>query len=278
MTGEQGTGNSETKVTTLNQDLTKENGEGIVNSRRQRSRGMTLVELMIAVALSIIVVGGIMAAYVQGLIIAQQEQIHNELQLNMELAMEHLRSDLRLSSVGISMMSFYPTNSSKFTAISLPRSIGTDGLVQVDTNGEVVWNQTIVYHVQPGSPDRLMRTVFEPRYTNAASELYAQLSRVAVATTLADFQAARLPFGSPTESVSTNVVFANLVDIEFISGDTNMTYDCYSPTKEEGIHTCCKSCYPRDYRHGILGTSYQSALLLLKNRVARRRKRVKFPC
>lgn len=204
-------------------------------SRQSRGRqGFTVAELMVAIVLTVIVVAGIMTAYVQGLLIVQQEQIQNELQLDLEKATEHLRHDLRLSSVGISMMSFYPTNSSRFTAVSLPISEDTNGWVKVDTNGRVVWNKTVIYHVKPGSPDRLMRTVFENRYTNAADLLYAQLARVVAASTWADYQAARLPFGSPVETVTTNVVFANLVDIEFTPGDSNSTFDCYSDVPKKG--------------------------------------------
>ncbi len=205
--------------------------------RSQRLSGFTITEFMVALTLAVVIAGSIMAAYVQGLLVVQQEQIYSELQLDLEKATERIRHDLRLSSVGISMMSFYPTNSSRFTAISMPLSRDTNGLVKVDTNGRVVWNQTVIYHVLPGDPDRLLRTVFEPRYANAAELLYEQLARVASASSTSEYVHACLPFGAPTESVRTDVVFANLVDIEFTCGLTNNTYDCYSPVPAKGNNT-----------------------------------------
>lgn len=194
-------------------------------------RGFTIMEVMIASAITMVVVASVFAVFIQGMRVWEYEEIMGELEMDLELALEHIRTDLRLSSVGIGLMSFYPEDGSDFTAISLPLSDDTnnDGLLERDANGKIIWNRTVIYHVQPGSPDKLIRTTFYPRNTNATPEdIYEQLEEVAEATDDAEIAAAAMS----GESVESDVVFENLVDLVFAPPDA--IYDCYAPTRAKG--------------------------------------------
>ncbi|MBT3294450.1 MAG: prepilin-type N-terminal cleavage/methylation domain-containing protein [Verrucomicrobia bacterium] len=194
-------------------------------------RGFTLTEVMIAAAITVLVVSGVFSVFIQGMRVWERESIMGELNMDLELALERIRADLRLSSVGIGLMSFYPDDGSDFTAISLPLSDDTDndGLLDREADGRILWNRTVIYHVRPGSPDKLLRTEFWPRNTNAVpADFYAQLEKVVAATSPAEIAAATMP----GEQVRSKVVFENLVDLVFRPPEAN--YDCYAPVRTKG--------------------------------------------
>jgi prepilin-type N-terminal cleavage/methylation domain-containing protein len=194
-------------------------------------RGFTLAELMIAIALSAMVLAGLSVSFYQGLRAYQQEQVYNELSYNLEVATERIRQDLRLSSVGVGLMTFYPAASAEYTAISMPMAEDSsgDGFLDRDGDGKLVWRKTVIYHVEPGSPDKLMRTTFSPRDTNATpTQVYNQLAAVATASNQTQYAAACLS----GESVEKQQIFANLVEIRFRPSDTE--YDGYAPAPTHG--------------------------------------------
>lgn len=194
---------------------------------RRSIRGFTLAEIMVAASISFLLVGGALLALVHGLLISQKQSILTELNFNLEIAMDRIRDDLRLSSIGIGLMSFYPTNANEYSAISIPISLDldNDGLLDRDpVTGKIRWNQTVIYHVRPGNPDKLYRTVFFPRYPNATpAMIYEQLRKVAISQTDGEIQAACLP----GENVSSRIIFENLVKLRF--KPPSSSYDCYSP-------------------------------------------------
>lgn len=204
------------------------NSRGIV---RRRS-GFTMVEAVISAAISVLVIGGALGAFIYGLRTWRAESIKSELHQDLEKAMEHIRYDLRLSSVGVGLMAFYPTNTTEYTAISFPLSTPTtNGLLQrdMDTNspdyGRIIWNQTVIYHVRPGSPDELLRTVYSPRNTNAtADQYYTQLRQAVASSNTAGLQSAALT----GESVESRVIFQNLVSLKIRPPE--MQFDGYAPS------------------------------------------------
>ncbi|NQU39024.1 MAG: VCBS repeat-containing protein [Lentisphaerae bacterium] len=200
-------------------------------SRTGKGSAFTLVELMIASTITILVVSGVFAVFLQGLRVWNHEEIMGELNMDLELSLERIRSDLRLSSVGIGLMSFYPDDGSDFTAISLPVSDDTDGdgFLDRSPDGRILWNRTVIYHVRPGEPDKLLRTEFWPRSTNATPEdLYDQLEAVVAAADTTEIAAA----GMAGESSRSKVIFENLVDMVFSPPEAR--YDCYSPDRRKG--------------------------------------------
>lgn len=197
----------------------------------RRVRGFTIMEVMVASIVSVIILGGSTVALIQGMQVWQQEGIKNELNIDLEIAMEYLRQDLRLSSVGIGLMAFYSTNSVDFCAISMPLSedANNDGLLDRDESGHLKWNKTVVYHVRPGTPDQLLRTVFNNRYSNATpAMIYAQLSNVVASASMSDIVSACLT----GETVSSRTIFENLVDMRFSPPD--IYYDGYWPSVSHG--------------------------------------------
>lgn len=189
------------------------------------SMGFTLTEVMITSALSVIVMAGVTAAFIQELKVFDQEQIKNELYYNLEEALERIRQDMRLSSVGIGQMAFYPENTGSYSAISIPMSVDTngDGLLEREATDQIIWNQTVIYHVRLGAPDQLIRSTFYPRCPTATTEMiYRQLSNVAVSVNDAGVTNACMP----GESASSRVVFENLVTLRFRPPASS--YDCYS--------------------------------------------------
>ncbi len=193
--------------------------------------GFTAVELIISAAIMALVISGATATFIYGLRTWRAETITSELHQDLEEAMEHIRHDLRLSSVGVGLMSFYPTNAAEYTAISFPLSSPAgDNLLRRDLNtnspnyGRIIWDQTVIYHVRPGTPDELLRTVFTPRNSNAAPhDFYTQLQKVALSTNFAGVQAA----GLAGESASSRVVFRNLVSLRIRPPE--LLFDGYAP-------------------------------------------------
>ncbi|MBA4388603.1 MAG: hypothetical protein C0404_11520 [Verrucomicrobia bacterium] len=199
-----------------------------MNTTGKASLGFTLTEVMVTSALSVIVLAGVSAAFIQEMKLWEQEQIKNELNYNLEMSLERIRQDMRLSSVGVGQMAFYPQGTGNYTAISIPGSLDTDGdgLLQRDTNTDaIVWNQTIVYHVRPGTPDQLLRTTFFPRCPTATADMiYNQLSNVAASVSDAGVTNAAMV----GESCTMKVVFENLVNLRFRPPASS--YDCYQAT------------------------------------------------
>lgn len=194
-------------------------------------RGFTITEVVIALAIAVLVIGSTTMAFINGLRSWRTEMIKSELNLNLEIATERIRQDLRLSSVGIGLMSFYPATATVYTAFSMPLATpGTDGLLRRDASGKIIWDKTVVYHVRSGNPDELRRTVFSPRKTNATpAEIYGQLLKTVQATNQTALLTARLTNANGVvESVSTKVVFANLVKLQMRPPEVR--FDGYAPS------------------------------------------------
>lgn len=184
-----------------------------------QSRGFTFVEALVAAMITVLVITGALSTFIYGLRSWQAEAVKNEINIDLEGAMERIRQDLRLSSVGIGLMAFYPINASEYTAISFPMSTVTNGLLQREDSGKIRWTKTVIYHVLPGDPDQLRRTVFSPRSTNATpSDLYTQLQSVVLGTNTC----------LTNESVSEEVVFRNLVNLRIRPPE--IMFDGYAPS------------------------------------------------
>jgi len=194
-------------------------------------QGFTLVEMIVSSGVVLLVMAGVMSAFIMGLRMWHNEAIQSELDFDLQIAMENIRRDMRLSSVGVGLMSFYPPDAVEYNAISIPLSVDTngDGLLDRDDDGKIVWNKTVVYHVRKASPDQLVRTVFTPRMSNASpTDIFWQLSNAVMTSTQAELGNACLS----NETYESRVIFENLVDLMFRPPDS--VYDCYSAEIEHG--------------------------------------------
>lgn len=197
---------------------------------KRKALGFTILELMVASAIAVTVIAGATAALVNALRSWRAAAIRAELHMDLETALERIRHDLRLSSVGIGLMAFYPADAAEYTAISFPLATpGADGLLARDADGNIIWDTTVVYHVRPGSPDELIRTTFRPRNQAASpSDLYNQLAATVQSTTFAQVQNAAM--SAAGEVAASRVVFRNLVSMVF--RPPAMSFDGYAPNYE----------------------------------------------
>jgi type II secretory pathway pseudopilin PulG len=147
--------------------------------RTSNNAGYSLVEIMAAVSIVVTALGMSMSGFVFLMKSQVQREQHNELDIEVQAAAENLKSDLRLSS--LDMMFFYPADAAYHTAVSFPlaRDDDGDGVIDLDEDGHIVWDRTIVYHVWQSSPNELRVTTFDPRDNDMAdNQRQAQLNSV----------------------------------------------------------------------------------------------------
>jgi hypothetical protein len=194
-----------------------------------RKRGFTITEMVFVSALSVAVVGVATSALIDAIHVWNQEGVVSELRMDLQLSLDWMKRDMRLSSVGVGHMAFYPAEASEYTAISFPRSVDSDddGLLDRDAEGALLWNQTVIYHIRNGTPDKFLRTNFSPRDMDATpAERYEQLVAVVASTSGAQVAAAAMS----GETAQTKTIFENLVDMRILPPD--ISFDGYAATNQ----------------------------------------------
>lgn len=186
--------------------------------------GHSLVEMMIALAVTTLVV----AAATSGLVFwvrgERYNSIQSELDMNVRKTMENLKRDLRLSS--LDKIYFYPPGPGPYTAISFPVAADTnnDGLVEMTANGSnILWSSTVIYHIWAGSPNELRRTEFTPRDNNL-TDAQAQEQLTSVVTN----GNGSMTYGAA--NARSRKIFANLFNWSIWG--KSATFDGYSPTPD----------------------------------------------
>ncbi|MBN1558325.1 MAG: hypothetical protein JW951_09290 [Lentisphaerae bacterium] len=180
--------------------------------------GFTLVEISIATAVLVLALAMTMGGMAYALRSSRQADAQNELDIDLQVAMERIKYDLRLSS--LNEMFFYPAGAGPYEAISFPmaRDDDGDGAIDLDGAGNIIWDRTMVYHVWSSVPNQLRLTVFDPR-DNTLSDAERQEQINSVVTT---------GNGESTHNAAhadTLVVFENLVDLEITPEGS--TFDGY---------------------------------------------------
>jgi len=105
-----------------------------------------------------------------------------ELDMNVRTAIERIRAETRLSA--IEKMVYHPEGAGPYDAISFPVAFARDdqGLVPMLSDTNILWDTTVIYHVDNESPNRLLRTTFSPRHNDMTIEQRkAQLAGVVAA-------------------------------------------------------------------------------------------------
>ncbi|MGQ9663181.1 MAG: PulJ/GspJ family protein [Kiritimatiellia bacterium] len=145
---------------------------------RGMSYGYTVVEMATATALLLIAVAISMNALLHVIRANRIADVQNELDIDVQIAMERLKSDLRLSS--LDEMVFYPAGPGPYTAISFPlaRDDDGDGAVDLDKDGRIIWDRTLIYHVWLSQPHQLRLTTFDPRISLTPAQRQEQLNDV----------------------------------------------------------------------------------------------------
>jgi hypothetical protein len=185
-----------------------------------------LTELMVAIVILGITLVGTLAGWLFVLRGERMSSVQNELDMDVRKTLERLKAELRLSS--IDKVFFYPEGAGPYTAISFPmaRDDDHDGLVELDENNHIIWDQTVIYHVWQSTPHQLRRTVFDPRDNSLTpAQRQEQLNAVVTAGSGA---------GTHNGANATSIVlFENLFTWQILG--KGAVFDAYHPTLQRMV-------------------------------------------
>ncbi|MBL7114656.1 MAG: hypothetical protein ISS35_02730 [Kiritimatiellae bacterium] len=200
---------------------------------RRKQLGYTLVEIAIAGTMLVVVLSLSMRGFIHLLSGSSQQRVQNELDIDVQTAMERIKADLRLTSLAEVYLS--PANGPIHKAISFPlaRDDDGDGAVDIDSDGNIIWDRTMIYHVWDGSPNQLRLTIFDPRNNDlSAQERQEQVNAVLKAGG-----------GTATHNGrkgSTSVVFENLFNWNVTPAAPE--YDGYADTQIRDVGASLGTC------------------------------------
>jgi type II secretory pathway pseudopilin PulG len=175
--------------------------------RQNTAHGFTLVEVAVAAAVLVVAIATAFTGFTFFHRRANLDRYQNELDIEVQTAMEWIKADMRLSS--LDLMCFCPAGGGPYEAMSFPLAEDTDGdgAVDVDADDNILWSKTLVYHVWSGQPAQLRLTTFEPRdNTLTDAERQQQIDSV-----VQDGSGTNTHNGANT---STRIIFENLFDWE----------------------------------------------------------------
>ncbi len=185
-----------------------------------------MMEMLFAMAISAIVMTAATGGFLYIMRGERINSVQNELDIDVRVAMGWLKHDMRLSAM--ERMVFYPPGPGPYSAVSFPmaRDNDGDGLVELDADGKIVWDKTVIYHVWSNAPSQLRMTSFEPRDNSlTAAQMQDQIARVVLDG------GGQNTFGGT--NARTRVLFENLFKWN-ISGRGGR-YDAYSPSVERDV-------------------------------------------
>ncbi len=186
-------------------------------------KGFTLLETVFATSVLALIIVAAMGSWLMFMHRSNRVYTQSELDMDVRKVIERFRSELR--NAARETIIFYPENQYPAKAIGFALASDTDGdgLMDMDASGSnILWRQTVVYHVYEQSPTQMRRTLFDNRNTGALyADYYRQIGEVVDAGNGAG---ACLP----GETASTTVMFENLFTGKLWHADA--PFDGYSPT------------------------------------------------
>ena len=182
-------------------------------------RGFSLIEMMMAVAILAVVIAMAMGGWSQFSHKAHYANTQAALDTDVRRTIERFRYEMRNSSR--KTIIFYP-DEEPYQAISfaLPADADGDGLMDMD-GSNLVWRQSVVYHVWNHSPHQIRRTLFNNRNQEASYD--DRYDQVAAVVSQGDGSGACLA----GEDSSTMVLFENLFTGRLWHATAQ--YDGYAP-------------------------------------------------
>ncbi len=185
-----------------------------------RKQGFTLLEVTASIVLLVMALALALAGYMFSLKNVNQADVQNELDMDVQLAMERLKTDLRLSS--LDTMFYYPSGAGPYEAISFPMAedFDGDGILEKDSDGMIHWTETVIYHVRPTTPNQLVKTTFKPR-DNSLSDAQRQAQLESVV----GYGHGNSTYNS--QNASSHVIFENLLNWSL--NPKAGWFDAYSP-------------------------------------------------
>lgn len=221
--------------------------------RIQKTDAFTLVEMIAAITLFVAATALALSGYMYLIKNTSKNDVQNELNNDAQNAIEHLKRDIRLSSMN-EIHFFSESGDPPYEAISFPIAYDSDGdgVLERDSEGKIIWDDTVIYHIRKGSPDQLVRTTFSPRdNTLLGNKRQAQLNEVRNSGT-----ASGADNGANAKS---KIIFSNLQHWE-ISPNIG-SFNCYSPSpiKERiGMGYYLLGSGPHDFKFTISGKDNDS--------------------
>lgn len=187
-----------------------------INSKQ----GFTLLEVMASITLLVLAMAMALTGYMFSLKNINQSDVQNELDIDVQLAIERLKVDLRLSS--LDSMFYYPSGAGPYEALSFSMANDNDGdgVLEQDDEGNILWDETVIYHIRPTTPNQLVRTTFNPRDNSLTdAQRQAQLESV-------------VSYGDGTSTYNSgnavsDVIFENLLNWKI--NPKAGWFDAYSP-------------------------------------------------
>lgn len=221
--------------------------------RKPNTEGFTLVEISVSVTLLVIAMALAITGYIYSLKNVNEGDVQNELDIHVQLAMERLKLDLRLSS--LDKMFYYPTGSGPYEAISFPLATDTDGdgLLEKDADGKLVWSKTVIYHIRPSTPNQLVVTTFSPRDNSLSdAQRQAQLEDV-----VRDGDGASTYNGG---NASSHVIFKNLLDWEISPKEGRFdAYDASLSRDKSSLGYILLDSGSHDFTFKVIGKNSKSS-------------------
>ncbi len=168
-------------------------------------QGFTLLETTIATSVMALVVVAAMGSWLLYMHKSNRANQQQLLDLDVRNVVERFRNEMR--NAARETIIFYPENASPYEAVgfALASDSDGDGLMDMDATGSnILWRQTVVYHVYRQSPTQMRRTVFSNRNAGGSYDDYYNQ----IGTVVSDGNGANACL--PGEEAHTYVMFENL--------------------------------------------------------------------
>jgi|LSQX01.3.fsa_nt_gb prepilin-type N-terminal cleavage/methylation domain-containing protein len=168
-------------------------------------KGFTLIEMLVAVAVMSLTITAAVGLWIFFMYKTHRARTQAELDMDVRNVIERFRTEVR--NTARETIVFYPGQREPYEAVSfaLAADDDGDGLMDMDAGGtNILWRQTVVYHVWNRSPYQMRRTLFRNRNPDASyADRYNQVAAVVMS---GEGEGACLA----GESATTSVMFQNL--------------------------------------------------------------------
>ena len=180
-----------------------------VNKFRPKG-GMTIPEVLISVMLGMIILSLVISMWYYAYKNWTLDRIRTSLRVNLEIATERIKEELRLSSA--TYISLYkPSGETEYKAISFPvAGEGANGFFALDAEGDIYWDGSVIYHVyeNPSTGNtELRRTEFTSNHDVLVDKPQRDAQLASVVTDGDGSGAVN------SDNASTKVIFTSLVDL-----------------------------------------------------------------
>ena len=183
-------------------------------------KGFTLVETLMAVVIFATVIAIAMGGWLQFMVKSNHVNTQASLDMDVRRVVERFRFEAR--NTARESIIFFPEGAEPYSAVgfALPADSDADGLMDM-AGSNILWRQTVIYHVWNHSPHQMRRTLFANRHPDATyAERYDQIAAV-----VNDGHGAEAAMDG--EIATTTVLFENLFTGRLWHASS--TFDGYAP-------------------------------------------------